>query len=99
MLHEPPFGYEPIDFHAPTLASPTDAALEPAPGASMAEEPTQLRRRIEDAANAANALQSALFDLEAELLRLQHIVRKASPAMMRLMQAATEVRAAGLPDH
>ena len=107
MLHEPPFGhhsgaerpdhydvYEPMDFNVPALASP----LDPPPEPMAAEEPAELRRRIEDAAHAANALQSALFDLEAELLRLQHIVRRASPAMMQLMQAATEVRAAGLAD-
>ena len=70
--------------------------IQPLP--ELTEEPSELRRRIEDAAHAANELQAALFDLEAELLRLQHIVRKASPAMMQLMQAATEVNAAGLAD-
>ena len=99
-------GYEPMDFNVPALASPLEAPFEAPfdvpfgtpPEPPQTEEPAQLRRRIEDAAHAANALQSALFDLEAELLRLQHIVRRASPAMMQLMQAATEVRAAGLAD-
>jgi hypothetical protein len=93
MLPEPPprhpFGH-PHDH--PRDPGSSDPATRPA------EEPAQLRRRIEDAANAANELQAALFDLEAELLRLQHIVRLASPAMMQLMQAATEVNAAGLAD-
>jgi hypothetical protein len=62
------------------------------------EDPLVLRRRLEDAAQAAGALQAALLDLEHELLRLQQIVRRASPAMMQLMQAATEVRAAGISD-
>ena len=57
-----------------------------------------IRRRLEEAAEAAGTLQAALLDLEMELLRLQHIVRRASPAMLQLMQAATEVRAAGLLD-
>ena len=61
-------------------------------------EAVDVRRRIEDAAQVAGELQAALFDLEVELLRLQHIVRRASPAMLQLMQAATEVRAAGLLD-
>ena len=60
------------------------------------EDPLILRRRLEDAAQAAGALQAALLDLETELQRLQQIVRRASPAMMQLMQAATEVRAAEL---
>jgi hypothetical protein len=111
MLHEPPFGYhsgserpddhtgyEPMDFNVPALAGPLEPSFDAHPEPPQAEEPAQLRQRIEDAAHAANALQSALFDLEAELLRLQHIVRRASPAMMQLMQAATEVRAAGLAD-
>jgi hypothetical protein len=62
------------------------------------EDPLVLRRRLEDAAQAAGALQAALLDLEHELHRLQQIVRRASPAMMQLMQAATEVRAAGISD-
>jgi hypothetical protein len=62
------------------------------------EDPLDLQRRLEHAALAAGELQAALLDLETELLRLQQIVRRASPAMMQLMQAATEVRAAGLAD-
>ena len=98
MLHQPPPGH-------PYGAERPDDLYEDAPylpgalpGAEPVEEPAELRRRIEDAAHAANELQAALFDLEAELLRLQHIVRRASPAMMQLMQAATEVNAAGLAD-
>jgi hypothetical protein len=104
MLHEPPPGYpygtERGD-HSGYQPDDQPASYDGADylsGPESAEEPAELRRRIEDAAHAANELQSALFDLEAELLRLQHIVRKASPAMMQLMQAATEVNAAGLAD-
>jgi len=93
MLHEPPPGQPHGDPHGDPYGDPYDPDA-PRP----AEEPAELRRRIEDAAHAANELQAALFDLEAELLRLQHIVRRASPAMMQLMQAATEVNAAGLAD-
>jgi len=62
------------------------------------ESGNDVHRRLEEAAMAAGTLQAALLDLETELLRLQHTVRRASPAMMQLMQAATEVRAAGLND-
>jgi hypothetical protein len=62
------------------------------------ESDHDVRRHLEEAALAAGTLQAALLDLEAELLRLQCIVQRASPAMMQLMQAATEVRAAGLHD-
>jgi hypothetical protein len=71
---------------------------EVTPATELSDAEHEVRRRIEDAAQAAGALQSALLDLEVELLRLQHIVRRASPAMLQLMQAATEMRAAGLLD-
>ena len=93
--------YQPASYYAgqyaPDMADPFDLR-DPRDSRDHepTEEPAELRRRIEDAAHAANELQAALFDLEAELLRLQHIVRRASPAMMQLMQAATEVNAAGL---
>jgi hypothetical protein len=44
----------------------------------------------------AGGLQTALGDLERELCRLRRVVHRASPAMAKLMQAATEVRAAGI---
>jgi hypothetical protein len=44
----------------------------------------------------SGGLRTALSDLEQELCRLRRIVHRASPAMAQLMQAATEIRAAGI---
>lgn len=63
-----------------------------------AEPSAQVLQRLEATAAAAGALQSALSELELELLRLQSAVRRASPAMVQLMQAATEMRAAGIDE-
>lgn len=64
-----------------------------------AESSAHVLRRIEATAVAAGALQSALMELELELYRLQTAVRRASPAMAQLMQAATEMRAAGIDEN
>jgi hypothetical protein len=98
----PPLRYEhtarPAGTRETRLGTPDALDAELRALADPDEDPLVLRRRLEDAAQAAGALQAALLDLEHELHRLQQIVRRASPAMMQLMQAATEVRAAGISD-